>query len=518
MAQDLLLGEGVTTDAAIGALSEHLPLREREVTETERTFYDTFDGLLHRAGLAAAHEGARLWVGSADDAAGDGLDGRASAAWASPPRRVLAIELDPGPLRDALEPVVGVRALLALVRVHNRRRAFDLLDDEDKTVVRMVVQEPSVVASERRMIALRPRVRLSAVRGYDSELDRVRKALEREFGFTVAHQPLVDEAVGAAGGPPAGTSSKPEVKLTANQRTDAAAGAVLLALVLVIEANLEGTVADVDAEFLHDFRVAVRRTRAVQRELKGAFPAPELAHFRAEFRWLQRATGDARDLDVYVLEFEAMRSLVPEAFRHDLDPLLGVLRSHRLTARREMVRALRSDRAIGLLAAWPVFLDRLGAGAEAGGPLAAEPIGRVAGARIAKVYRRMVKMGGAIDDSSPPESLHELRKKGKELRYLLELFGAELFPSTVVKPMIKTLKALQDVLGRHQDREVQAATLRSLREEVSALPGGAAALMSMGLLVERVGADQHAARVEFAERFAAFASKSQRRLVKETFG
>ncbi len=57
-------------------------------------------------------------------------------------------------------------------------------------------------------------------------------------------------------------------------------------------------------------------------------------------------------------------------------------------------------------------------------PAATMPIGELAGERIRKVYRRMVQMGRAIDDSSPPEAYHELRKKGKELRYLLELFGA----------------------------------------------------------------------------------------------
>ena len=95
-------------------------------------------------------------------------------------------------------------------------------------------------------------------------------------------------------------------------------------------------------------------------------------------------------------------------------------------------------------------------------PYAARPIGEVSGERIRKVYRRMLKMGDAIDASSPPEAYHELRKKGKELRYLLELFGVPLFPEEVVKPMIRSLKALQDVLGRHQDREVQIASLRSL--------------------------------------------------------
>jgi CHAD domain-containing protein len=183
-----------------------------------------------------------------------------------------------------------------------------------------------------------------------------------------------------------------------------------------------------------------------------------------------------------------------------------------------MVRALRSDRAIALWRDWEAFLDTAVGAPTDRRPAAAEPIGELAAARIGKVYRRMVKMGRQIDDSSQPEALHELRKEGKELRYLLELFGSELYPADVVKPMIKTLKALQDVLGRHHDREVQAATLRSLREEVSALPRGAAALMAMGLLVERVAEDQRAAHRQFQDVFAAFASKQQRKLVKDTFG
>ena len=117
----------------------------------------------------------------------------------------------------------------------------------------------------------------------------------------------------------------------------------------VIEANLEGTIADVDTEFLHDLRVSVRRSRSVQRELKRVFPPDELAHYRAEFRWLQQVTGDVRDLDVHVLEFDDMRALVPEAMRDDLDPLLRVLRARRSTARRAMVRALRSKRTTTLL-------------------------------------------------------------------------------------------------------------------------------------------------------------------------
>jgi CHAD domain-containing protein len=208
---------------------------------------------------------------------------------------------------------------------------------------------------------------------------------------------------------------------------------------------------------------------------------------------------------------------VPETMRTDLDPLLRVLRNRRRAARREMVRALRSDRATRLSSQWAAFLEQLVTLPEEDRPDAARPIGELARERISKVYRRMVKMGQAIDEASPPESYHELRKRGKELRYLLELFGAPLYPSEVVKPMIGALKALQDVLGRHQDREVQVATVRSLRDDVAILPDGAAALMAMGVLIERLYEDEQAARHSFAERFAAFASKDQRKLVKDTF-
>jgi CHAD domain-containing protein len=84
--------------------------------------------------------------------------------------------------------------------------------------------------------------------------------------------------------------------------------------------------------------------------------------------------------------------------------------------------------------------------------------------------------------------------------------------------MVKTLKALQDTLGRHQDREVQAAMVRELGPELSKRPGGADALMAMGVLVERLQAEEAEARAEFKQRFAAFASSEQRALVKKTFG
>ncbi len=505
---DLLLPEQMTMRSAGEAVAGALQVQDGEQGEHLRNYYDTFDGLLHAAGLSLVHEDGRL-------ALIDREAGAVQASLATPPPRMplFAEELEAGPLRDSLTELTEPRALLPLVQVQLRERRMSVLDGEQKTVVRLALEETSLAGTAGQASPLRPRLRITPVRGYDSERHSVLLTLEQELGFKLADEPLVDEAVRVAGGVPGGFPSKVEVPLRAEERADIAAAAVLRALLDVIEANLHGTIEDLDSEFLHDLRVSVRRSRAVQRELKRVFPPAKLAHFRAEFRWLQQATGDARDLDVHVLEFDAMRALVPEPMRDDLDPLLEVLRARRVKAHQQLVRDLRSQHAKRLLSSWRAFLDRLEEADQSERPDAARPIGEVAGERIRKVYRQMVRMGGAIDESSPAEEYHELRKKGKELRYLLELFGAPLYPGEVVKPMIKTLKGLQDVLGRHQDREVQVASLRSLGPEV----GDAGALMAMGALIGRLGDDERAARGEFAGRFAEFAAKKQRRLVKETF-
>ncbi|HEY5316735.1 MAG TPA: CHAD domain-containing protein [Solirubrobacteraceae bacterium] len=509
---DLLLPQGTTPAAILDVLAARLALREGSTVERDRRFYDTFDGLLRQAGLAFVHESGRSALVSIDG----GVE-QAASPTPDPPERVFVAELEPGALRDALSAVVEVRALLPLVRIHGLQRAFGVLDGGAKTVVRLVLDEPAVVASRSRRLALAPRIRISAVRGYDRELTRVRATLLDDLECRSVERSELDEALLATGATPGGVSSKVDVALARDERSDVAVASILRRLAEVMEANLPGTIADVDPEFLHDYRVAVRRSRAVMRELRRVFPPAQLARFRIELRWLQEVTGPSRDLDVYVLDLDELRSGLPDPGRSDLEPLLHVLRDRRAIAHREMVRALHSERAAGLRAQWPAFLSELVTLPAEDRPDAPRPIGELAGARIAKVYRRMVRMGGAIDDASPPESLHELRKQGKELRYLLELFGTRLHPGEVVKPLVRSLKSLQDTLGRHQDREVQVDALRSFRDEVVTLPGGAAALMAMGVLIEHLGEDERAARAEFTERFAAFATRRQRALVRETF-
>jgi CHAD domain-containing protein len=509
---ELIVARAPAVSEIEGALAGAYTARDGELVEVDRSYYDTFDALLRAGGHSLVWERGRLAL--------ELRDGRRAGAAEELPTRpaapFFARDLPAGALRDALLAAVDVRALLPLARVRARTELVRILDGERKTVVRLEIETPELVTAGLPR-ALSTRIRLRGVRGYDRQLARVRRTLHDALALGDEAIPLVDEATIAAGGNPEGVASKVDVALEPGERSDLAAVAVLRRLLQIMDANLAGTIADTDPEFLHDYRVAIRRTRAVQRELRGVFPAAELARARTEFRWLQAVTGPARDLDVYVLGFDELRALLPEAMRGDLEPVHAVLRGRRLIARGEMVRELRSERAATLLDDWRALLAHLAERGDGDRPDCKRPIGELSSKRIRKVYGQMVAMGAAIDAASAPADYHELRKQGKELRYLLELFGLPLHEPEVVKPMIRALKALQDVLGRHQDREVQVAMLASLRDEVSARPGGPPALMAMGVLVERLDEDAAAARGEFARAFAAFASRRQRRLVRETF-
>ncbi len=198
-------------------------------------------------------------------------------------------------------------------------------------------------------------------------------------------------------------AAKVDVALVHDQRADAAAAAVLRRLLAVIEDNVEGSIAGEDDEYLHQLRIAVRRSRTVQRQLADVFPPLELPGFRTEFRWLQQATGDARDLDVYVHDFDDLRALLAAEHRADLDPLLPALVRRREVAREQMAVALRSRRAVELLADWEVLLESLVELPLEDRPQAARAIGAVAGERTRRVYARIVRMGRVIDSSSHGE-------------------------------------------------------------------------------------------------------------------
>jgi CHAD domain-containing protein len=507
-----VLPEGVDPAAVLSFLATRVELTTDRPRTATWTIVDTADRRLRAEGIDLALAGGR---GEATLTLREGPGGPRVTGRAGRHRRWLARDLPAGPLRDRLTPVIEMRALLPLAQVRAEEQALQVLNRDAKTVVRLSLITPAALDAAAEPVPVTPRLEVRGVLGYPRPVERLQELLTKEAGLVEATVGLADEVLVATGGDPDGIRTKVRVPMAPGDRTDKAALRVLRDLAGMVEANLPGTLADHDTEFLHDLRVAVRRSRSVLREMKGAFPPDELARQRATLRWIQAITGPTRDLDVQLLEWDGLAAGVPAERHAALAPVRKLLAQHRAAALRSLKRDLRGAEYRDGWAAYRSFLEG-GFGSPGDRPDAKRPVAEVAGRRIRRVYARMVDMGTAITDDSPADELHDLRKRGKELRYLLELFGG-LWPDDVVKPMVRTLKNLQNVLGTHQDREVQADHLRALADELAGQVGGPEALLVLGTLVDQLEAEQHAARAQFAERFADFAGKAQRKLVKGTF-
>ena len=106
---------------------------------------------------------------------------------------------------------------------------------------------------------------------------------------------------------PATYSGKLAVPLEADMRADASLRKILRVLFATMEINEQGTIDDLDTEFLHDFRIAVRRTRSALNQVKSVFPEHSRTRFAKHFAWLGDITTPTRDLDV-AMDFEALKA------------------------------------------------------------------------------------------------------------------------------------------------------------------------------------------------------------------
>ena len=137
-------------------------------------------------------------------------------------------------------------------------------------------------------------------------------------------------------------------------------------------ANIAGVVVDADIEFLHDLRVAIRRTRTALSQLKSVLPASVVDLLSPEFKWLGDVTGPCRDLDVFLLALNSdqQRSGIDVGA---LGPLENFLRETRRREHSLVCAALQSERFQRLVENWNRFLEA-GAEEETGPPLASSSI------------------------------------------------------------------------------------------------------------------------------------------------
>ncbi len=487
---------------ALSRLRQRFSVHVGAWDEGRRTFLDTFDWRLYRSGARLTFE----IFGHRRDLVWRRGDERLVLGGLDPPRFV--DELPDSTLRRRLEPMVEVRALLPVGAQAVRRRRVRVLDAQGKTVVRVdlettAVADPSGTASA----PSTPSVTVEGLTGYPAAFEAVLACLAPEAEDASGALDPLFEAASAWGRRPGEVPTLSSLRLDPAEPAAAAVGRILRLLEAAITANVPAVMDDIDTECLHDLRVAVRRTRAVLRQLGDLLPPARVASLRDEFRFLGGVTGPCRDLDVFSLHITARLTPMEPAEAQALEPFLAHLASRRAAAHRELVSVLTSRRFERLMGS----LRRMAAQAGRG---ASRPIGAVAGERIAKAYRRLRRRALAVGDGTDARLLHRLRIDAKRFRYLLEAF-ASLFPDETLRPVLTRLKALQDALGAVQDGVVARRRLATMAEEMAqAGTVPAATFLAMGRLAARFDAEAEGHLRQVTSLLAALTSDAIRRRVR----
>src|SRR5260370_13692290 len=168
-------------------------------------------------------------------------------------------------------------------------------------------------------------------------------------GASHVSQPVFATALYALGRHPADYSNGVDAEITAQMPASVAVARVLLRLLDTLELNVDGVLRDIDTEFLHDLRVAVRRTRSAIKLLGEVLPAELARQYGAEFKWLGDLTTPTRDLDVHLLGFGAMTEQLLSAAPADLEPFRAFLTRPRAREFRRLAAALRSPRLLAII-------------------------------------------------------------------------------------------------------------------------------------------------------------------------
>jgi CHAD domain-containing protein len=214
-----------------------------------------------------------------------------------------------------------------------------------------------------------------------------------------------------------------------------------------------------DIEDLHSFRVATRRSRAIIRATRPLL-RDTLAPLGQELKWLAGVLGPARDLDV-LLERLRAASRTLGADEPGADAIIATLEEERERLHDAVLFALADERYFHLLDAFAASIVSL---PELAAPDGLRPLASVELRKLARAARK-------LGDEPTDDKLHALRIRAKRARYAAEL-AAIGHGSKALSRYLTAVKALQDVIGEHQDAVVAEAKLRSVARARTAVAAG----------------------------------------------
>ncbi|MGB5424448.1 MAG: CHAD domain-containing protein [Desulfobacterales bacterium] len=502
------LPEGHDYKQFIVELSNAYAIKTERSMLKRMAIYDTFDWRLFDESLVLTLTGKTLLLRKLFK-----TDNILSAEISRPP--VFLKDFPSGELKKLLTPIIKMRALFKLVEVYSCTKYLRILNPDEKTVAVLVYK---VIRStrEKESPALAAYLRLHPVKGYSKYSLKLSKHL-KEAGFS-AHEKedIYFKLLASVNKIPGSYSSKLNLELDPEMRSDEATKIILRSLLKVIKTNEAHIEKDLDTEFLHDYRVAVRRTRSALGQIKNVFPKETASRFKKDFSFLGKLSNQLRDLDVYLLKKDSFKAMIPSILRDDIDPLFDYLRNKRSKALKQVIRSFRSNKYRRILQGWEKFLKE----PQKDAPTTSNAdlsILTLAQKRIYKQYGSIVNASNRILENIDDEKLHSLRIECKKLRYLMEFFSC-LFPYKKMNVLIAQQKKLQNKLGDFNDLCVQQEYLLNISEELSATTKkNKRVLVSIGCLIGSLDREMRVVKKSMFKTFTNFVSPTNERLFRELF-
>ncbi|MGM0985302.1 MAG: CHAD domain-containing protein [Pseudomonadota bacterium] len=206
---------------------------------------------------------------------------------------------------------------------------------------------------------------------------------------------------------------------------------------LMVRTLEPGVMAGIDPEFLHQYRVNLRRSRAIGESVRAAIKVPGLKKRLKHLKRRAQATSDLRDLDVFL---EGLNETPPPLIPRSRQALENWLLAHREEEHAALRQQLVQSSYLEEMQDWRDFI---------GSQDFKEALAELSSKRIATVLTERIDRHdqtlAALTPESDDETLHDLRKAVKRIRYL-----AELEPRRH-RDFLSGLKHRQSVLGDFQD-------------------------------------------------------------------
>ena len=424
-------------------------------------------------------------------------------------------DLSSGRLKQKLKTLINERALLLLGKLYIARTSYEIMDDNEKIVLRIIIEGLFKVKQYYSNKEIFSYLELHPLRGYNLELEKVARLLCDEFDFVPCNNETAVNLYKSLGKTPVDYSSKLEIMLEPDMTGQCALSKAMMYNLDIMEKNEKGIIEDIDIEFLHDFRIAGRRSRSVISQVNGIFPTSQIKRYKNSFAWLSKLTSTHRDLDVFLWDFNYYVKQVSHNGGEELEPLRKFLQHKRTAEHNRLTRALNTARFNRFKSSWRSFLrnQQLKTINRSGETAVID----IANHNIWRNYKKMLNQGNSITTSYTYDAIHRLRKNGKKLRYLIDTFST-LYSDDEIKYVIKCLKRLQNNLGDITDMHVQREMLHNWkmiladdkdipRKTISAIDD----LESLCNLNEKT------AQEKVNRRFREFSSKKNRRLFKDIF-